>query len=325
MSDPRNLLEAAMAAARTRTSWNSWLETAEKPASDHEESKIQRAATLASAIVEDNTWLLLQGARVYPQGSYFNNTNVRLEADMDLRVQVPQVWIEYMDGVSADSTKHLASYSNNALTYSDINRFMRSELETGLVKKFGRHNVDATGEKAVKVHGLDGSRADCDLVPTFELNVFMKGVYCPIMVEGVAILHRTLGRTFNFPKQHNENGIAKRTRTSHRFKRYVRMLKRLNYELAERKEIANRLPSFYVECLVYCVEDEFFLNESDDRYDRLLRILGRLRALLSDPSWCNDATEVNEIKYLFRNNHSWSFRDASAFIDAAIKRLQATM
>jgi hypothetical protein len=324
MSDPRTLLEAAVAAARSRTSWNSWLESAEKPASDHEETKIMRAATLAANIVNNNTWMLLQGASVRPQGSYFNNTNVRLEADMDLRVEVPHIKVEYLFGVLPAETTHIMTYTDGGRSYAEINSDLRSTLEADLVKNFGRANVDSSGQKAIKVHGLDGSRADCDLVPTFALNVFMKDRYgLPYMVRGVAILERMGGWTYNFPEQHHDNGIAKRFRTSHRFKRNVRMLKRLNYELEALGDIPRRIPSFFVECLVYLVEDEFFLVETDDRYDRILRILYWLRAKLNDPAWCDEASEVNEIKLLFRNNFAWTSSEALNFVNAAIKRLAA--
>jgi hypothetical protein len=267
--------------------------------------------------------MLLQGASIQPQGSYFNNTNVRLEADMDLRVEVPHIKVEYLPGVTPAETSHIMTYTDGPRSYAEINSDLRRSLETDLVALFGRPSVDASGEKAIKVHGLDGSRADCDLVPTFALNVFMKGLYAPYMVRGVAILGRTGGWTYNFPEQHHDNGIAKRSRTSHRFKRNVRMLKRLNYELETLGDIPRRIPSFFVECLVYLVEDEYFLVETDDRYDRLLRILYRLQNRLADAAWCNEATEINEIKYLFRNSAVWTSTEALNFAIAAIQRLVA--
>lgn len=75
------LLEAALAKTRSRLSWNDWLSHAER-ASDHEED--QHAATMASEIVKSNPVLIAERAGIFPQGSYFNNTNVRTEADLDL-------------------------------------------------------------------------------------------------------------------------------------------------------------------------------------------------------------------------------------------------
>jgi hypothetical protein len=42
-----------------------------------------------------NAWLQAEGVMIASQGSYFNNTNVRLEFDMDLRAVHPLVRIEY--------------------------------------------------------------------------------------------------------------------------------------------------------------------------------------------------------------------------------------
>jgi hypothetical protein len=72
---------------------------------------------------------------------------------------------------------------------------------------------------------------------------------------------------------------------------------------------------------VYAVEDEHFLYELDDRYLRLLRILMRLDVLLASDQWCENATEVNEIKFLFRSAQSWSRPEARLFVTAALNRL----
>jgi hypothetical protein len=98
------------------------------------------------------------------------------------------------------------------------------------------------------------------------------------------------------------------------------MLKRLNYELEGTGDIPKRLPSFLVECLVYTVEDTYFLID-EDRYDRLLRILGRLYDRLCDNAWTQDATEVNNIKLLFREGQAWTHQQALQFVAAAIGRL----
>ena len=183
--------------------------------------------------------------------------------------------------------------------------------------------VASTGSagKAIKVNGLDGSRADCDLVPVFTLHLIQAHNGNQYTIEGVAILGKDGSWTENFPDQHHANGIAKRGRTSHNFKRNVRMLKRLNFELAEIGDIDERLPSFFIECLVYAVEDEHFCIDADDRYLRLLRILWRLEVLLATPEWCERATEVNEIKFLFRPSQPWNVAQAQRFVQAALSRM----
>jgi hypothetical protein len=318
------LLESGLAVSRNRSSWNSWLEQAERPASDHEEGKIQRAASMARAIVGVHPALIAERVQIAAQGSYFNNTNVRQEADMDLRLQLPGIKTVVGDGVTQDEALKALRLELNGITFEHTASIVRAELVKILTSKFGQAGVDFTGKKAIKVHKLDGSRADCDIVPAFHLRHVWKDRFGELYSnEGVAILGTDGSWTLNFPDQHHANGVAKRANTVHRFKRNVRMLKRLNYELEEVGDIPKRLPSFLVECLVYVVEDAYFLIDEDDRYNRLLRLLGRLHDRLSDPAWSQDAREVNNIKYLFRSGQSWSHDRASQFVSAAIARLVA--
>ena len=323
MSELRQVIEEALAKSRSRTSWNERLTHWERPASDHEEAKIERAARMVRNIVTNNEWLTGEGVSVCPQGSYFNNTNVRVEADMDVRVQHPSLKVIYHAGVDEAQADEALGYTRTGKSLSEIMATMRAELERDLVAVFGEERVDASGNKAIRVDGLDGSRADCDVVPAFTLHIINTGGGSPFASEGVAILGRDGSWTMNFPDQHHANGKAKRSRTAHRFKKNVRMLKRLNYELADTGAIAKRLPSFFVECLVYAVEDPYFLVEEDDRFDRLLRILYRARELLQDAAWAQEATEINEIKYLFRDGQAWTLAQARAFVDAAIGRMEA--
>ncbi|MES2324612.1 MAG: hypothetical protein V4633_20335 [Pseudomonadota bacterium] len=319
-----SLLETAVARGRIRSSWNDRLAHWERPASTHEEAKIERAAAQARAIVAANQWLTTRQVQVLPQGSYFNNTNVRLEADMDLRILFPEIKTVYLDGLDPASTDERLGYFSTGEKLNDIAAKARKELETDLVSYYGRQSVSAGGNKAITVNGLSGTRVDCDLVPAFRLHVVSKrSDGSPGIIEGVAILGKDGSWTLNFPDLHHANGKAKRFRTAHRFKKCVRMLKQLNYELANLGEISKRMPSFFVECLVYGVEDVYFLVETDDRYDRLKRILNRMLPLLYDAAWVQNATEINEVKYLFRDGQAWDHNGALAFVRAAIARLES--
>src|SRR5215211_7203291 len=75
----------ALAKARTRQSWNDRLEHWERPATDSEEATIECAAQMVREVLAPNRWLSSQGVKIFPQGSYYNNTNVRREAAIDLR------------------------------------------------------------------------------------------------------------------------------------------------------------------------------------------------------------------------------------------------
>jgi len=316
-------LAEALAKARTRSSWNDRLAHWERPASEHEETKIQRAATMARSVVLNNTWLSNEGVVVEPQGSYHNNTNVRLEADMDLRALHPAIYIEYRGGAAPDQAYREFGYFDLGRTFAAIASDMRRHLAADLVNRFGAVNVKV-GNKAIKFAGLSGSRADVDVVPAFKLHWITPSggaLGGHIRTDGVAILGADNAWTINFPEQHHANGKSKRARTKHRFKKVVRMLKRLNYELAETKLLNAKLPSFLVECLVYQVEDEFFLID-EDRYDRLKRILGRLSVLIENTTWHVMATEINGIKPLLFGQ-PWTLTQIREFVYVALMRLDS--
>lgn len=322
MPGDRNLLGDLLAAGRTRTSWNDRLTHWERPASDSEEAKIQRAAAAARAIVGGNATLIAESVQIAPQGSYFNNTNVRLEADMDLRVQLPGLLVKYASDVNADEAYRAGGYTGTGRGLADIANLVRQALATDCRARFGDNRV-TIGNKAVTVDGLTGSSADVDLVPTFRLHWIRhdgRGGYEAL--EGVAIVGTDGSHTINFPEQHHANGMAKRARTQHRFKKLVRMLKRLNYELEEQRLIPRRLPSFLVECLVYTVGDVHFLVD-EDRYDRLRRICTCIQASLSDEQVAANLFEVNDLKRLFHPTQAWTLDQARVFINAARARLEA--
>lgn len=317
------IVEAAIAGKRSRTSWNDRLWHWERPPSDHEEGKIARAAGIATGIVKGNAALTALGAQIHPQGSYYNNTNVRLEADMDLRVQLPTLMVRYADGVSSTEADDALGYVLVGKTLPDTAREVRDELAADCRRTFGDKNVNV-GNKAVSVDGLDGSHADVDLVPAFHLRyVINDGLGGYRTLDGIGITGTDGSETWNFPDQHHANGIAKRSRTAYRFKKIVRALKRLNYELCEIGAINRRLPSFLIECLTYLVEDNYFLHDEDDRFDRAVRVLLRLENLLGNANYVSSAHEINDIKYLFHDSQAWTPADARNFVSAAIARMTA--
>jgi hypothetical protein len=141
--------------------------------------------------------------------------------------------------------------------------------------------------------------------------------------RGITILGSDGTWVHNFPDQHHANGVSKRARTAHRFKRHVRIFKRLRDDLVREQKLApGRVPSFLIECLTYAVEDHYFLVETDDRYDRAYRILQRMWELLDNPPWTSTATEINGIKFLFHAAQPWTIDNARGFVALALAQLR---
>jgi hypothetical protein len=318
---------AEYAKARSRCSWNDRLAHWEKPASDSEEATIERAANMVRNVMARNEWFVGEGVQIAAQGSYYNNTNVRKEADMDLRAVHHGIYVEYAPGVNTAMAYQALAYSPTGRTFTTLADQMRREIARELRNRFDWHKVDDSGAKAIRLKGAMGSRAELDIVPCFKLHhIWFEPItrqYIP--VEGVAILSKGGSWTLNYPNQHHDNGVAKRGRTQHRFKKVVRMLKTLRDELVHDGVLdKGTIPSFLIECLVYRVEDPFFLIETDDRYDRLLRIVRRMHELLSDATWWLTAKEINEVKSLFGNHQAWTLDGARRFSAAAWNRLMAS-
>jgi hypothetical protein len=81
------------------------------------------------------------------------------------------------------------------------------------------------------------------------------------------------------------------------------------------------VPSFLIECLVYLAEDHHFKIESDDRYDRVKRVLIRVSEILAGGLYAYTSTEINGIKPLFGGGQSWTLDSARTFVNLAIAHL----
>lgn len=306
---------------RSRADWNGRFTHWERPASVTEEGTIERAQAHVIEAIANNRWLADQGVEILPQGSYHNSTNVRQEADIDLRAVHPNLKIDYDPLVVREYADRALGYSDG-LTVTEIFNGMREQLSADLSRAFGARNV-TPGTKAFRIKGITGSRAEVDVVPVIRYNyvIWLADQNRYRALEGIAI-YSTEGKwTLNFPEQHNANGIAKRTNTAHRFKRVVRIMKRLRSDMEDAGLLTVRVPSFLVECLVYRVEDAYFLVESDDRYDRVRRVARRIQELLSNRAAAERLCEINDIKLLFRPNQAWTYEDALTFANEVVAHL----
>ena len=150
---------------RRRGSWNDRFAHWEKAATGTEEATIERARSNVLSAIAYNQWLSSSGVVVASQSSYQNNTNVRTEADIDLRVVHPVVQIEYANDVHRESAFSMLRYDSHALTSEQIIARLRAELRSDLSSRFGAANV-VVGKKAIRIKGITGSRAEVDVVPS---------------------------------------------------------------------------------------------------------------------------------------------------------------
>jgi hypothetical protein len=182
------LIQEALAKVRTRQSWNDRLAHWERPASDSEEQQIERAANMVRLAVANNKRLNDEGVVISPQGSYYNNTNVRLESDMDLRATHPCIKLEYASNVDVRCANTVLGIYESERTYCDIAKEMRNALILELSNKFGISNIDISGKKAIRIKKQLGTRADVDIAPAFNYRWVMWNNYLGqyVVEEGIA-------------------------------------------------------------------------------------------------------------------------------------------
>jgi hypothetical protein len=161
-----------------------------------------------------NRWFTKEGVKIASQGSYFNNTNVRQEADMDLRAGHNDIYIQYAPGVIVERAYAALGYYDTGRTYGQIAGQMRTEITQELTGRFGAIKVDSTGNKAIRLKRAVGTRADVDVVPCLVLHYVIWNPVSHVYqtINGVAIFPKVGAPTLNFPDQHNANVIAKRSR-----------------------------------------------------------------------------------------------------------------
>lgn len=265
-----------------------------KPASDHENYKQKRTERMISDSLSSYRKLEELKYDVYAKGSYANNTNVRLESDVDIAVEMQTVF----------------SYSQNYAEKKQPKKYeglwtpdkLRGDVTAALIKKFG-DEIDTEGSTAIKIHSGSGdNRVDADVVPCFTYKDYRKSE----VIKGVKIFKKGRTSIITYPKQQLENGIKKNKDTNTFYKHSVRLLKNISNHMAEKKA-GNGVPSYFIECLVYNVPNEILLT-AQNWTERITSVLYYIVKEISD-----DWIEVNKLKKLFGSHQEWDKQKGEVF------------
>ncbi|AUD25148.1 nucleotidyltransferase [Bacillus cereus group sp. BfR-BA-01119] len=275
-----------------------------KPASETETQKCENALRMIKDAIRESDELREMNIHIIPKGSYHNNTNVRLNSDVDIAVVLKDTF--YADYPKEKSKSDFGNMSSS-YKFSDY----RDAIERALHAKFGSENVNR-GNKAFDLHS-NSYRVDADVVPCLEHRRYREdGTF----ITGTAFDARyTNERVNNYPVQHYENGIRKNNITNRRYKRVVRILKRLRYKMKEDGYEHETISSFLIECLVWNVPNNYFghVKLSDD-------VEGSLEYLIyntSNRDLCGEWGEVSELLYLFHSGRKYTLNQVHDFLKHA--------
>ena len=291
---------------RTRRDWERVFSAWSKPPGKAEQERCDRAVRAIKDAVAVDPTLATKTVRTFPQGSYRNRTNVRQDSDVDLCVLCEDTF--YYDlpaGVSAQDAGIMPA------TYKFGN--YKNDVERALVNRFGRSNV-RRGNKAFDVNE-SSRRVDADATPCFVYRRYVTSRAGSLQYhEGTALIADDTGRRItNFPQQQYDNGVAKNEATNRRFKRAVRIVKKLSHEMEEAGVASVRtMASFLIESLIWNAPDHLFGTPS--LRDMTQGVIAHLWQNTRVDAACNAWTEENGIKLLFHDSQSWTCSQANQFL-----------
>ncbi|MFI2780002.1 nucleotidyltransferase [Streptomyces sp. ALB3] len=275
--------------------------------SDTEKEKQERAEGMARIAV--GAWTGFDGISLsfLPKGSYKNNTNVRADSDVDIAV-IHKGFYYYDDSAIRQGDK--VTHSPVTCKRYDGAEF-RAELEKAMRSAYGP-DCDTSGSTAIEIAENSG-RVKADVVPSFQHRKYYYDTQGNIRYFEGTTTRRTNGEwVVNYPAQQYANGVAKNdsSRTGKRYKQMVRILKRVENDLVAAGKI-EALPSYFMECLVYCAPDTLFNHQSstpltDDFSAVVSHIWNKTKPDGEAKGWY----EPNGIKPLFADGQKWSMERA---------------
>ncbi len=214
-----------------------------KPPTATEGQRCANAESVVYNAIKSYPAFASRNIEVFAQGSYRNGTNVRANSDVDICVRCMDVcFSDIPSGVSQSDV----GLVEGTYTYSEF----KNDVKYALRNYLGAAAV-SRGKKAFDLRA-NTYRVDADVVPTFEHRRYRvyDGQYS--YLSGAELHPDGGGLIVNWPHQNYRNGTSKNDATGTRFKKLVRVLKRLRDEMiAAGSAAAKPIPSYLIECLVW--------------------------------------------------------------------------
>ena len=226
--------------------------------------------------------------KIFVQGSYANNTNVRGNSDVDVAVIQEDIFQTNYRSTQSDADYGFVKAKTSDLSFKD-------EVQKCLEDKFGPNYVERH-DKSIFIIG-NSYHQQADSVPCQRYRdyssdyLYKESNY----IGGVVIKADSGERIINYPEQHIKNGAIKNIATNHWFKKMVRIIKKFRYLMKDDGiESAKKVSSFGLESLLWNIPDTIY-----GKYDRYIfnfeEIIDYLEKHINDIA---TYTEANGIKPL---------------------------
>lgn len=285
-------------------SFNSW---AQGPGST-EEQKIANAETAIRKAIEGDPVLSKMDYTLISQGSYRSKTNVRQASDVDFCLCLNSTFFPYYP---SPRTKEDYGNLDGSISFAEF----RGIVYRALVNHFGSENI-TVGSKAFDIHS-NTYRVDADVVPAFAYRHYERDRNVYIKPTGIAFIPTTGPKIINWPIQAYGNGLGKHEATGRRYRKMVRILKRMRDRMRDDGiAAANDIGSFQLESLVWNVPNDRFGHSTYT--DDVKAVIQACYAMTKADADHASLTEVNGLKLLFGAHQQLTPARANDFFAAAL-------
>lgn len=207
-------------------------------ASDSEQDRYERTCRAIDTALRKGGVLDRYEFTVFPKGSYPNFTNVVRDSDVDIAAELTTFrqnrFVHAARGLTIEDLG-LTPYKGDATLAG-----FKDDVERALIAHFGTDAV-SRGSKAIRVAENSG-RLPADVVPCVIQRTWSSRTGYD---DGIRLRNdrRPAEEIINYPRQHLNEGKRKNEATSKRYKRVVRILKRLENRMVEKGVIEEVPPS----------------------------------------------------------------------------------
>ncbi|MFC1946119.1 nucleotidyltransferase [Chloroflexota bacterium] len=221
------------------------------------EAPKQSQLSIRDALDRYTGWFDDTEYKVFLQGSYKNDTNLRQDSDVDVVVQLAS---RLRPRVAALDGTQLQEDQSHKISHERWNSFRKQVLKA-LRATYGA-DVVTTGRKSLKLSKGD-LPASADVVVTLRCGI---GLAFYLSDE-----HRWV---ISYPQQHHTRGVKKERSTENRYKRTIRMFKAARNYLVKNGVIsAGTASSYFIECLLYNVPNGLFKSSFGQSYSSIVDYL----------------------------------------------------
>jgi len=273
-----------------------------------EQHKMDNAESAIRKAINANKQLAQLDIAIIQQGSYRARTNVRQDSDVDICVCLNTIFFPHYP---VGKTKEHYGNVDGSISFKDF----KNLIHVALLDYFGKEFV-TLGNKAFDIHS-NTYRVDADVVPAFAYrHYYGEERHHYHQPEGIAFDTNDGNRIINWPHQTYTHSKNKHDLTGRRYRKMVRILKRLRNLMQEQKiTAANDIGSFLIESMIWNVPDAFFNH--DTYTDDVLAVIAHCFNETLPAGGHEKFVEVNNMKYIFGSHQPCTREKAHSFFAAA--------